>query len=108
MSRVTIFDAVLEYDCPISGKTTLLVARDALFVQSMKHNLIPPFIIREAGLKVEEQEKIHVEEPAKENHSIYISEINVRISLQLVALFSVFKTRNLNNEEIAEPTRTLC
>ena len=64
MSRVPIVDALLAYDCPISGKTTLLVARNALFVQSMNHNLIPIFIMREAGLKVEEQPKIHVKEPA--------------------------------------------
>ena len=103
MSRVPIVDAVLAYDCPIYGKTTLLVARNALFVQSMDHNLIPPFIMREAGLKVEEQAKIHVKEPAKENHSIYSSEINLRIALQIEGIFSVFKTRNLNDEEIAEP-----
>ena len=65
MSRVPIVDAVLAYNCPISGKMTLLVARNALFVQSMNHNLILPFIVREAGLKVEEQVKINVEEPAK-------------------------------------------
>ena len=59
--------------------------------------------MREAGLKVEEQAKIHVEEPGKENRSIYSSEINLSISLQIVGIFSVFKTRKLNNEEIAEP-----
>ena len=31
MSRVPIFDAVLGYDRPISGKTTLPVARNAFF-----------------------------------------------------------------------------
>ena len=103
MSRVTIFNAVLAYDCPISGKTTLLVARNAFLVQSMNHTLILPFIVREAGLKVKEQAKIHVEEPTKENHSIYSSEINLRIALQLEGIFLVFKTRKLNNEEITEP-----
>ena len=102
MSRVPIVDAVLAYDCPISRKTNLLVARNALFVQSMNHNLIIPFIMREAGLKVEEQAKIHVKEPAKENHSIYSSEINLRIALHLKGIFLVFKIRNLNDEEIAE------
>ena len=53
ISRVPIVDAVLAYDFPISGKTTLLVARNALFMQSMNHNLIPPFIVQEAGLKME-------------------------------------------------------
>ena len=103
MSRVPIVDAVLAYNCPISGKTTLLVSRNALFAQIMNHNLIPPFIMRKAGLKMEEKAKIHVEEPAKENHSIYSSEINLRIDLQLVGIFSVFKTRKLNDEEITEP-----
>ena len=56
-------------------------------MQSMYHNLIPPFIMREAGLKVEEQAKIHVKEPAKENHSIYSSEINLRIALQIEGIF---------------------
>ena len=53
ISRVPIVDAVLGYDCPISGKTTLLVARNALFVESMDHTFIPPFIMREAGLEVD-------------------------------------------------------
>ena len=87
MSRVPIVDAVLAYDFPIPGKTTLLVARIVLFVQSMNHNLIPSLIMLEAGLKVEEQAKIHVEETAKENHSFYSSEINLRISLQLMRIF---------------------
>ena len=51
MPRVPNVDAVLGYDCPISGKTTLLVATNALFVESMDHNLILPFIMREAGLE---------------------------------------------------------
>ena len=49
ISRVLIVNAVLGYDCPISGKTTLLVARNLLFVESMDHNMIPPFIMREVG-----------------------------------------------------------
>ena len=55
ISRVPIVDAVLGYDCPISGKMTLLVAKNALFVESMDHNLIPHFIMREAGLEVDEK-----------------------------------------------------
>ena len=33
MSRVPFVNAVLAYDCPISGKKTLLVARNLLFVR---------------------------------------------------------------------------
>ena len=52
---------------------------------------------------MEEQAKIHVKEPAKDNHSIYNSEIILRITLQLEGIFLVFKTKKLNDEEIAEP-----
>ena len=50
MSRVPIVDAAVAYDCPFSGQTTLMVARNALYVDIMDHNLVPPFIMREAGL----------------------------------------------------------
>ena len=50
--RVPILDSVVAYDCPYSGEVILLVARNALFVVSMDHNLVPPFIMQEAGLQV--------------------------------------------------------
>ena len=52
---------------------------------------------------MEDQAKIYVKEPAKDNQSIYSNEINLRIALQIEVIFSVFKTRKLNDEEIAEP-----
>ena len=51
-------------------------------VESMDHNLIPPFIMREAGLEVDVQAKIHAKDASKKNHSIYSHEIRLRISLQ--------------------------
>ena len=65
MSRVTIVDAAIAYDCPFSGRTILMVARNALYVEIMDHNLVPPFIMREAGLEVDKQEKIHTPQPSK-------------------------------------------
>ena len=59
MSMVPIVDAVVAYDCPFSGRTILMVARNALYVESMDHNLVSPFIMRKAGLEVNEQTKIH-------------------------------------------------
>ena len=50
LSRVPIVDAGVAYDCPFSGQTILMVARNDLYVESMYHNLVPPFIMREAGL----------------------------------------------------------
>ena len=71
LSQVPIVDAAVAYDCPFSGRTILMVARNALYVESMDHNLVPPLIMREAGLEVDEQAKIHTPQPSKENHSVY-------------------------------------
>ena len=59
MPRVPIVESVVAYDCPYSGEVILLVARNTIFVVSMDHNLVPPFIMQEAGLQVNEQAKIH-------------------------------------------------
>ena len=40
-------------------KTYILTVRNALHVPSMEHNLIPPFIMREAGLVINDVPRIH-------------------------------------------------
>ena len=67
MSGVHIVDAAIAYDCPFSGQTFMLVIRNALYVPSMEHNLIPPFIMREAGMEVNECPKIHCDDPTIED-----------------------------------------
>ena len=99
LPRVPIVDAVISYDCPFSLKSYLLVAKNALFVQSMEHNLIPPFIMREAGLVVDETAKIHAARPTVENHSIFDRETKLRIPLSLRGIFSCFQTRALTSDE---------
>ena len=47
LKNIPIIDAIIEYDYSLYGKTYLLVCHNALFVSSMAHNLIPPFILRE-------------------------------------------------------------
>ena len=50
MTAVPIVDVAIANDCPYSLKTYMFVIKNALYVPSMNHNLIPPFILREAGL----------------------------------------------------------
>jgi hypothetical protein len=69
------------------------VAHNALHVATMDHNLVPPFILREAGLIVNETPKIHVEDPAIQDHSIYFEAFKLRIPLALWGIFSYFPTR---------------
>ena len=52
MKSVTIVAAAIVYDCPYSMKTYLLIVRNALYIKSRTNNIIPPFIMREAGLEV--------------------------------------------------------
>ena len=70
MSRVPIVDAAVAYDCPFSGRTILMVERNAIYVERMDHNLVPLFIMREAGLEVDEQAKIHTPQPLKKSFSL--------------------------------------
>ena len=47
-----IVDATLLYECPYSLKKVILLAQGALHVPAMTHNLVSPFILREAGVDV--------------------------------------------------------
>ena len=72
LESVPIVDAAVAYDCPYSMKTFILTVRNALHVKSMAHNLVPPFILREAGLLVNDVPRIHTkpEELTNETHCI--------------------------------------
>ena len=59
LESVPIVDAAMAYDCPFTMKTYILAVKNALHVPTMEHNLIPPFIMREAGLQVNDVLKIH-------------------------------------------------
>ena len=66
----------------------------------MGHNLIPPFILREAGLYVDETPKFQLASNASiDNHCIHDPESNLRIHLQLNGIFSYFNTRPLTVDE---------
>ena len=48
--ELPIVNAALLYECKTTGEQYKLVVNNALFVKSMRVNLIPPFIMREMGL----------------------------------------------------------
>ena len=100
MDMVEIGDVAIAYDDPISLQTYLLVMRNALLIPSMDHNLIPPFLLRMAGLQVDETPKHQLALPTVDNHSIYDSETGMRIHLKLNGIFSYFPTRALTVDEI--------
>ena len=97
--QIRVVDAAVQYDCQYTGKSYILVIRNALHVPSMKHNLLPPFVLRQAGIVVKETPKIHVDEPTAEDHSMTFPETGFRIPLSLWGVFSYFST--------SKPTTTM-
>ena len=61
----------------MGSRSYILVLRNALHVPSMKNNLIPPFVMREAGIKVNDTPKIQTSNPTEEDHSIYFPDNDV-------------------------------
>ena len=70
LKEVPIIDAAVVYDCPITYKSFILVFHNALSVPSMEHSLVPPFILREVGIEVNDTPKIQVKDPTIHYHSI--------------------------------------
>ena len=83
-----IVDADVAYDCPWYQTTYILIARNILSVPSMDHNLISPFILREAGLTVNDTAMIHLNKPSSDDHAIICPNSNLSIQLHLHGTFS--------------------
>ena len=100
--QVPIVDAAVKYECPYSGSTYILVIRNALHVPSMTTNLIPPFMLREAGIVVNDTPKIQVDDPTADDHSIYFPETQFRIPMSLWGIFSYFPTSKPSEQDMVE------
>ena len=59
LEQVRVVDAALLYVDPMTGEETMLVLLNALHVPAMINNLIPLFVMREAGLEVNDKPMIH-------------------------------------------------
>ena len=88
--KIKIVDAALQYESQHDGKISILVLRNALYAPYMKNNLIPPLIMREAGINVNKIPKIHLNNPDVEGHYMFFVETNFRITLSLKGVFSYF------------------
>ena len=67
----------------------------------MDHNLLPPFLVREASLFLDETPKFQSTDLSRNNHNhtIYDDETGMRIHLQLNGTFSYFPTRALTVDD---------
>lgn len=101
---VQLVDASVRYDSPFDGKVYILVIRNALYVPAMSHNLLPPFMMREAGIDVRDTPKIQLVDPSVEDHAINFSETGFRIPLSLWGTFSYFPTTKPTLRDLDNPS----
>ena len=102
---VPLVDATVRYDNPYNGKSNVLVLCNALHVPLMDNNLIPPFMLREMGVTMNDVPKIHKEDPTVDEHVITFEETGFRIplSLSLWGIFSYFPTSKPSHDDLLNP-----
>ena len=82
-----LVDGALMYDCPYSGKSYILVVQNAIHIPSMDNNLIPSFMMREAGIVVNKKAKIHTDDMKDSDHSITFNSTGFWIPLYIWGIF---------------------
>ena len=100
---VPLVDTTVRYDNPYNGKSYILVLRNELYVPLMDNNLIPPFMLREMGVTVNDVPKIHKEDPTVDDHTITFVEMGFRIPLSLWGIFSYFPTSKPTHHNLLNP-----
>ena len=100
LERIPIVKAAIAYDCPRTGKVYIFHINNALYIKEMKVNLIPPFMMRLNGLRINECPKSLAENPTEEHHSIYVPTEDLRIHLLLDGTISYIPSRRPTAEEI--------
>ena len=100
---VPLVDATVRYNNPYNEKSYILVQWTALYVPSMDNNLIPPFMLREMGVTVNDAPKIHNEDPTVDDHAITFVEMGFRIPLSLWGIFSYFLTSKPTHDDLLNP-----
>lgn len=102
LKAVPIVDAVVMYECPFSMKKVLLMIHNAVYMPNNPDNLIPPFLIREAGIPIDDVAKIQCGDPSVENHSMYLSSVDVRVHFSLTGIVSYFSTSKPSREDLED------
>lgn len=100
--RVPVVDAVVIYECEFTGQKYAMTIRNGLHIPSMPNHLIPPIMMRLAGIHVNECPKFLALKPSIKNHSIYFPSEKLRLPLFLNGTTSYLPTRMPTKEECLE------
>eukprot|EP00957_Ditylum_brightwellii_P057722 4376676-Ditylum_brightwellii.AAC.1 len=66
----------------------------------MDHNWLPPFVLREAGIRLNDTPKIHKVNPTEDDHAIIFPGEELRIPFGLWGVLSYFSTSKPSIEEV--------
>ena len=99
---IPVVNAAVLHTCDMTGKMTVLLLHNALHFEEMESNLIPPFLMREAGLIVDECPKFQAIKPTLRHHSIYCPESKLLMPFNLRGIISYLPTRLPTSEEVRE------
>ena len=88
-----VVEAEITYACEFTGKVLIMIIRNGMHLKKMKHNLLSPFIMRLAGLEVNEQPKFMTRNPTTNHDSVYFKENNIRLPLLIKGIVSFLTTK---------------
>ena len=90
---VQIVDGAIAYECPYTKTAYVLIVSNSLHMPTMEHNLIPPFIMRDGGVIVNDFPKIRCDYTNIEDQCIQFKNSDLKIPMQLSGNFSYFHSR---------------
>ena len=97
---VPVVNAAIAYDCEYTGETRIMVVCNALYFKNMEVNLIPPFMMRLAGIEVNECPKFLAKTPSESDHSMYFPAQDIRIPFHIEGIISYIPTRMPTMDEL--------
>ena len=74
--------------------------KNALHIPEIDVNLLPTFIVREAGIQLDKFPKFQTSNPTVNSHSMHILNQNLCISFKFTNTFSYFETRKPTENEL--------
>ena len=101
-SKIPIVDGAVVYECPYTREIYVPIVRNALHIPHLRNNRILSFVMRAAGVTLNETPKIHSKDPTIYNHCINFEYSDLRIPLHLTGVFLYFHTRKPTLLELHE------
>ena len=99
-------DRHLACDYPFPGEVCVLDLTNALYVPSMDHNWIPPFIMRASSVITNDFLKIHYKEPSVDVHGISFDQLICRHLSNSMACSHTFTRECLLKENFINVGKT--